>query len=81
MKIALPQKFKIKNVDKRNPALTQLEIKLTFLEEHMEEQDRVIHQLSEKVAKIAAQLSQSQKTLSDLLASQSPPPNEKPPHY
>jgi uncharacterized coiled-coil protein SlyX len=68
-------------MDNPSPALTQLEIKVTFLEEHVEEQDRVIHQLSERIEKITAQLSESQTTLSDLLASQTPPANEKPPHY
>ncbi|MBL4576649.1 MAG: SlyX family protein [Opitutaceae bacterium] len=68
-------------MDKQESNLTQLEIKLTFLEEHVEEQDRVIHQLCKKIEKLGDQLNQSQMALSDFIASQSAPPSEKPPHY
>lgn len=61
--------------------LQELETKIAFLERHIEEQDRVILKLHQKVANIAQEFSQLKTALQASPSSSSEIPDEKPPHY
>lgn len=60
-----------------------LEIKLAFLERHVEKQDRVLYQLHEELEKLRAELSRLSERLASSGEDGSPLPadDERPPHY
>ena len=62
--------------------IADLEIKIAFLERHIEEQDKVMMRLSNAVdalQKEMARISQNQRSQSS--GSDAAPADEKPPHY
>ena len=65
-----------------NPESFQdLETKIAFLERHIEEQDRVIMKLHQKVETIVQEIGQLKTTLQQASSSPSEIPDEKPPNY
>ncbi len=58
----------------------ELEIKVAFLERHVEEQDRVMHGLAKDLDRLRGEV----KRLSERMTSgpgEDAPANERPPHY
>ena len=63
--------------------ITELEIKLAFLERHQEEQDKIILALSGEVASLHRELARLRDRLATPAqnAADAPPAHERPPHY
>ena len=59
----------------------ELKTKIAFLERHIEEQDRVIMKLHQKVETIVQEIGQLKTTLQQSSSSSSEIPDERPPHY
>jgi uncharacterized coiled-coil protein SlyX len=60
-----------------------LEERLTFLQRHVEQQDRIILELSREVAKLSDRLvrAEAKLTQSADAGDQAPPADERPPHW
>ncbi len=60
-----------------------LEERLTFLQRHVEQQDRIILELSREVSKLADRLvrAEAKLTQSADAGEQAPPADERPPHW
>jgi len=60
-----------------------LEERLTFLQRHVEQQDRIILELSREVSKLSDRLvrAESKLTQSCDACVQAPPADERPPHW
>ena len=60
-----------------------LEERLTFLQRHVEQQDRIILELSREVSKLADRLvrAEAKLTQSADAGDQAPPADERPPHW
>ena len=60
-----------------------LEERLAFLQRHVEQQDRVMLELSKEVAKISERLARTEAKLAQSgdLSDSSPPADERPPHW
>lgn len=60
-----------------------LEERLTFLQRHVEQQDRIILELSREVSKLADRLvrAEAKLTRSADAGDQAPPADERPPHW
>jgi len=60
-----------------------LEERLTFLQRHVEQQDRAMLELSREVAKLADRLARTEAKLSQSAdgGDQAPPADERPPHW
>jgi len=63
--------------------LHDLEELLTFLQRHVEQQDRVILELSREVAKLSDRLARTEAKVvrSSDVADSGPPADERPPHW
>lgn len=62
--------------------IEELEIKVAFLEKHIEEQDAEIYQLSKKIRTLEKLLENIHATVQNLSNKEiSDIPSEKPPHY
>jgi uncharacterized coiled-coil protein SlyX len=61
----------------------EIEERLTFLQRHVEQQDRVILELSREVAKLSDRLvrMEAKVTQTNEAADSSPPADERPPHW
>lgn len=61
---------------------SELETRITFLERHIEEQDRVMHAMRKEISALESRFAQLAEQLeaSDTLGEGSPA-NVKPPHY
>lgn len=64
-------------------SIQELEIKLTFLERHVEEQDRVIYDMQNRLEKLQRKFEQMENRLESSSDSSSGtlPADERPPHY
>ncbi len=60
-----------------------LEERLTFLQRHVEQQDRIILELSREVSKLSDRLvrAEAKLTQSADAGEQAPPADERPPHW
>ena len=60
-----------------------LEERLTFLQRHVEQQDRIILELSREVSKLADRLVRAEAKLTQPAdaGDQAPPADERPPHW
>jgi len=60
-----------------------LEERLTFLQRHVEQQDRIILELSREVSKLSERLARTEAkvTQSADAGDQAPPADERPPHW
>ncbi len=60
-----------------------LEEKITFLQRHLEQQDRAFLELSKEVSALAARLARTEAkvTAQGNAAEQAPPADERPPHW
>ncbi|MFZ9979424.1 MAG: SlyX family protein [Opitutales bacterium] len=60
-----------------------LEERLTFLQRHVEQQDRIILELSREVSKLSDRLARAEAkvTQSADAVDQGPPADERPPHW
>jgi len=60
-----------------------LEERLTFLQRHVEQQDRIIIELSREVAKLSDRLARTEAKVSQSAdaGDQAPPADERPPHW
>jgi uncharacterized coiled-coil protein SlyX len=60
-----------------------LEERLTFLQRHVEQQDRIILELSREVSKLSDRLVRAEAKLTQSAAAgdQAPPADERPPHW
>lgn len=60
-----------------------LEERLTFLQRHVEQQDRIILELSREVSKLAERLARTEAKLSQAgdAGDQTPSADERPPHW
>ena len=60
-----------------------LEERLTFLQRHVEQQDRIILELSREVSKLADRLVRAEAKLTQSADAgyQAPPADERPPHW
>ena len=60
-----------------------LEERLTFLQRHVEQQDRIILELSREVSKLSDRLvrAEAKLTQSADAGDQAPPADERPPHW
>ena len=60
-----------------------LEDRLTFLQRHVEQQDRIILELSREVSKLSDRLvrAEAKLTQSADAGDQAPPADERPPHW
>lgn len=68
--------------EQTNERLRELEIKITFLDEHVAEQDRTILELSREIEKLSRALKMlAEKTDALEAGGNVPPANEKPPHW
>lgn len=68
--------------EQTNERLRELEIKITFLDEHVAEQDRTILELSREIEKLSRALKMLVEKTDALEAGGNvPPANEKPPHW
>jgi len=63
--------------------LHDLEERLTFLQRHVEQQDRVILELSREVSKLSDRLARTEAKLTQSgdAGDQAPPADERPPHW
>ncbi len=61
--------------------LTRLEERLVHLQRHTEEQDKVMHGLSEELAKLRDELALFRLRASAQSSSSELPSDERPPHY
>lgn len=59
----------------------RLEEKISFLERHIEQQDREIYAQSERLEQLARELKALKSKVESLDEGTSLPPDEKPPHY
>jgi uncharacterized coiled-coil protein SlyX len=61
----------------------ELEERLTFLQRHVEQQDRIIMELSREVAKLADRLARTEAKLTQSAdaGDHAPPADERPPHW
>ena len=65
-----------------NLQLTELEIKMAFLERHVEAQDRAMHALNLEIAQLKRDLERlTERMEAGSDSSGAPPAHEKPPHY
>jgi SlyX protein len=60
-----------------------LEERLTFLQRHVEQQDRIILELSREVSKLSDRLVRAEAKLTQTAdaGDQAPPADERPPHW
>ncbi len=60
-----------------------LEERLTFLQRHVEQQDRIILELSRAVSKLSDRLARTEAKLTQTAdaGDQGPPADERPPHW
>jgi SlyX protein len=67
-------------MDERQRALEE---RLTFLQRHVEQQDRIILELSREVSKLSERLARTEAkvTQSADAGDQGPPADERPPHW
>ena len=67
-------------MDERQRALEE---RLTFLQRHVEQQDRMIMELSREVAKLADRLARTEAKLTQSAdaGDHAPPADERPPHW
>jgi uncharacterized coiled-coil protein SlyX len=61
--------------------IQDLQIKQTFLERHVEEQDRVIYAMQSELAKLRKEIETLKEQASANSEGSDMPANEKPPHY
>lgn len=66
-----------------DPSLRDLEERLAFLQRHVEQQDRVVLELSRELAKLSERLARAEARLRQSAddAGQGPPADERPPHW
>lgn len=64
-----------------DPSIEDLQIKLSFLERHIEEQDKVMLSLRATIEKLAKRLSTLETRSDNASAPGSLPADERPPHY
>jgi len=66
-----------------DPGRQILEERLTFLQRHVEQQDRMILELSREVAKLADRLARTEAKVTQVgdAAEVAPPADERPPHW
>ncbi|MCH2614016.1 MAG: SlyX family protein [Opitutales bacterium] len=62
-------------------SIDRLESKITFLERHVEQQDRVILELRNLLDNTRKQIDTLKKAMDDVEAPQTDTIDEKPPHY
>jgi uncharacterized coiled-coil protein SlyX len=60
-----------------------LEERLTFLQRHVEQQDRIILELSREVSKLSERLARTEAKVTQTAdaGDQGPPADERPPHW
>ena len=63
--------------------LHDLEERLTFLQRHVEQQDRIMLELSREVSKLSDRLARTEAKLTQSTdaGEQAPPADERPPHW
>ncbi|MDQ8182363.1 SlyX family protein [Pelagicoccus sp. SDUM812005] len=61
--------------------IQDLQIKQTFLERHIEEQDRVIYAMQAELGKLAKEIQNLKARADSNSDGDDMPANEKPPHY
>ncbi|MDQ8185925.1 SlyX family protein [Pelagicoccus sp. SDUM812002] len=61
--------------------IQDLQIKQTFLERHIEEQDRVIYAMQSELEKIRKEIESLKQRAESTSDGSDMPANEKPPHY
>lgn len=61
--------------------IQDLQIKQTFLERHIEEQDRVIYAMQAELAKLREEIQNLKERSENNSDGDNMPANEKPPHY
>ncbi|MEM9159586.1 MAG: SlyX family protein [Verrucomicrobiota bacterium] len=65
-----------------NESIQDLEVKISFLERHVEEQDRVILELRQEIDLMKSELLKVKETLeSKSDTAETSPAEERPPHY
>ncbi|MBC2605989.1 SlyX family protein [Pelagicoccus albus] len=63
-------------------SIQELQIKQTFLERHIEEQDKVIYEMQSDIERLRSQIKKLIERTESLSASSGDmPANERPPHY
>ncbi len=61
--------------------IQDLQIKQTFLERHIEEQDRVIYSMQSDLEKLREEVERLKQRTDENSGGNDMPANEKPPHY
>ncbi|MBK1859524.1 SlyX family protein [Cerasicoccus arenae] len=67
--------------DDQQDAIIRLESRLTYLERHIEEQDREIYRQSEQLLKLTRESENLRNRLQSMADAKDMPSDERPPHY